>query len=151
MYRATPNLSQLFSDHELQKSCLSFITNGSDSKEKPSMSDVLAILCALQQGTTLRAVCERYAAAARPAFDIRQLILFAQLHGFIKCLKRFPVYIRPPSRSNGFNRRPEAAPGLRRLFTGRLCADEICCLARLDLPTLDQIIEDDPNVAVIWR
>ncbi|KAI8430499.1 hypothetical protein MSG28_000754 [Choristoneura fumiferana] len=91
MYRATPNLSQLFSDHELQKSCLSFITNG------------------------------------------------------------FPVYIRPPSRSNGFNRRPEAAPGLRRLFTGRLCADEICCLARLDLPTLDQIIEDDPNVAVIWR
>lgn len=34
MYRATPNLCQLFSDHELQKSCLSFITKGCDSKEK---------------------------------------------------------------------------------------------------------------------
>ncbi|XP_063545935.1 GATOR complex protein NPRL2-like [Cydia strobilella] len=151
MYRATPNLSRLFSDKELQKSCLAFITKGSESKEKPTISDVLEMLCALQQGTTLRAVCERHAAGARAAFDVRRLVLYAQLHGLIKCLKRFPVYIRTPCRSAGFGRGEALGMGIRRLFTGRHCADEICCLARIDLPTLDQIIEDDPNVAVIWR
>ncbi|XP_075990522.1 GATOR complex protein NPRL2-like isoform X2 [Anticarsia gemmatalis] len=151
MYRATPNLSRLFSDIELQKSCLAFITNGSDAKEKPTISDVLEILCALQQGTTLRAVCERFATPSGLTFDIRRLVVYAQLHGLIKCLKRYPVFIRNSLRSNGFNTRVEPVVGLRRLFNGRHCCDEICCLARIDLTTLDQIIEDDPNVAIIWR
>lgn len=65
---------------------------------------------------------------------------------------RYPVYIRNHTRPNGYNtHRVDSTLGLRRLFTGRYCTDEICCLARIDLPTLDQIIEDDPNVAVIWR
>ncbi|XP_038216861.1 GATOR complex protein NPRL2-like isoform X2 [Zerene cesonia] len=160
MYRATPNLSRLFSDQEMQKSCLTFINKG-DLKEKkevdenvarqPSLADVVTVLCALQQGTTLRAVCERHAAALAPALDVRRLIVFAQLHGLVRCLKRYPVYIRNTSRPNGFNSRMDAALGIRRLFTGKHCADEICCIARIDLPTLDQIIDDDPNVAVIWR
>ncbi|CAG9782193.1 unnamed protein product [Diatraea saccharalis] len=151
MYRATPNLSRLFSDNELQKSCLTFITKGSDAKDKPTLSDVLEILCSLQQGTTLRDVCERYSNFSVPTFDIRRLIVFAQLHGLIKCLKRYPVYIRHPPRPNGFSNRVDSMLGIRRLFTGKNCTDEICCMARIDLPTLDQIIEDDPNVSVIWR
>ncbi|XP_053624319.1 GATOR complex protein NPRL2-like isoform X2 [Plodia interpunctella] len=150
MYRATTSLSRLFSDQELQKSCLAFITKGCDFKEKPNMSEVLEMLCALQQGTTLRAVCDRHASTP-PTFDIRQLIVFAQVHGLIKCLTRYPVYIRNPPRPNGFKHRIDPVIGIRRLFTGRHCTDEICCLARIDLPTLDQIIEDDPNVAIIWR
>ncbi|XP_026741965.1 GATOR complex protein NPRL2-like [Trichoplusia ni] len=151
MYRATPNLSRLFSDLELQKSCLSFITKGNDCKEKPTISDVLEILCSLQQGTTLRAVCERATNSPGPAFDIRRLVVYAQLHGLIKCLKRYPVFLRNPARPNGFSSRMDPVLGIRRLFTGRHCVDEICCLSRIDLPTLDQIIEDDPNVAIIWR
>ncbi|CAH1647911.1 unnamed protein product [Spodoptera littoralis] len=151
MYRATPNLSRLFSDPELQKSCLAFISKGNDSKEKPTISDVLEILCALQQGTTLRTVCERLTTSPGPTFDIRRLVVYAQLHGLIKCLKKYPVFLRNPPRPNGFNNRVDPILGIRRLFTGRHCADEICCIARIDLPTLDQIIEDDPNVTIIWR
>ncbi|KAL0852438.1 hypothetical protein ABMA28_000618 [Loxostege sticticalis] len=150
MYRATPKLSRMFVDQELQKSCINFITNGSDAKDKPAMADVLEILCSLQQGTTLRAVCERYSNSPGASFDVRRLVVFAQLHGLIKCLKRYPVYIRHSPRPNGFNNRIDSI-GIRRLFTGRHCTDEICCLARIDLPALDQIIEDDPNIAVIWR
>ncbi|XP_034839220.1 GATOR complex protein NPRL2-like isoform X1 [Maniola hyperantus] len=153
MYRATPKLSRLFSDLELQKSCLSFIHNGSDTKEKPSISLVAGVLCALQQGSTLRAVCERVAGAAQ--FDVRRLVVFAQIHGLVKCLRRYPVYVRNPSRPHGLRAGAGAASGatsvVRRLFTGRHSADEICCLARVDMPTLDQIIDEDPNVAVIWR
>ncbi|CAK1553983.1 unnamed protein product [Leptosia nina] len=150
MYRATPNLSRLFSDEEMQQSCLNFVQRG-DNKEKPLLQNVLRVLCALQQGTTLRTVCERFANIIGTSFDVRRLVVFAQLHGLIRCLKRYPVYIRNANRTNGFNSRLEVAPGIRRLFTGSHCADEICCIARIDLPTLDQIIEDDPNVAVIWR
>lgn len=64
---------------------------------------------------------------------------------------RYPVFIRNPTRPNGFNARMDSLLGLRRLFTGRHSTDEICCLARVDMATLDQIIEDDPNVAIIWR
>ncbi|XP_037977824.2 GATOR complex protein NPRL2 [Plutella xylostella] len=148
MYRATPKMGRLFCDQELQKSCLTYITNGSESKEQPTLPDILEILCSLQQGTTLRAVCERFSATRAAAIDIRRLVVFALLHGLIKCLKRYPVYIRQPARANGYTREPA---GIRRLFTGRHCCDEICCLARIDQPTLDQIIEDDPNVAIIWR
>ncbi|KAG6442811.1 GATOR complex protein NPRL2 [Manduca sexta] len=151
MYRATPNLSRLFGDTELQKSCLAYITNGSDSKDKPCLSDVLGILCSLQQGTTLRTVSERYVTAQGPPFDIRRLVVFAQLHGLIRCLKKYPVYAKHPPRSNGFSSRADPVLGIRRLFTGHHCTDEICCMARVDLPTLDQIIEDDPNVVIIWR
>ncbi|KAJ2954652.1 hypothetical protein O0L34_g2947 [Tuta absoluta] len=150
MYRATPNLSRLFNDQELQKSCIAFITKGIDSKDKPTMPDILEVLCALQQGTTLRAVCERFASCSLAGYDIRRLVVFAQLHGLIKCLKGYPVYIRSPPRMNGFNR-TDMNLGIRRLFTGRHCTDEICCLARVDLPTLERIIEDDPNVSIIWR
>ncbi|XP_059059808.1 GATOR complex protein NPRL2-like isoform X1 [Achroia grisella] len=151
MYRATPSLSRLFSDHELQKSCLAFITMGYENKEKPKLSDVLGILCALQQGTTLRAVSERFCNTVPATLDIRRLVVFAQMHGLIKCLKRYPVYIRSPPRPNGFTNRADPMTGIRRLFTGRHCADEICCLARIELAALDQIIEEDPNVAIIWR
>ncbi|CAH0716670.1 unnamed protein product, partial [Brenthis ino] len=151
MYRATPNLSRLFSDHEMQKSCLAFINNGCEDKEKPVLSDVLGVLCSLQQGTTLRAVCERYFPSPGVPFDVRRLVVFAQIHGLIKCLKRYPVYIRNPVRPNGFSPRVDSMLGIRRLFTGRNSTDEICCLARVDLTTLDQIIDDDPNVAIIWR
>ncbi|KOB66345.1 Tumor suppressor candidate 4, partial [Operophtera brumata] len=58
---------------------------------------------------------------------------------------KYPVYIRSPGRPSGFTGLLEPAIGIRRLFTGRHCADEICCLARVDLPSLEQIIEDDPN------
>lgn len=152
MYRATPNLSRLFSDHELQKSCLAFITKGDEScSNRPTVAEVLEILCSLQQGTTLRAVCERFTVGAGPSFDIRRLIVYAQLHGLIKCLKRYPVFIRAQPRLNGFNNRTDPVVGIRRLFNGRHCADEICCLGRIDILTLEQIIEDDPNVAIIWR
>ncbi|CAB3258863.1 unnamed protein product [Arctia plantaginis] len=152
MYRATPNLSRLFSDEELQKSCLAFVTKEIETTtEKPTISDVLEILCALQQGTTLRAVCERFSNSPGLTFDIRRLIVFAQLHGLIKCLKRYPVLIRAHSRPNGFNNRVDPVLGIRRLFNGRHCADEICCLGRIDLLTLEQIIEDDPNISIIWR
>ncbi|XP_041987472.1 GATOR complex protein NPRL2-like [Aricia agestis] len=150
MYRATPNLTRLFNDPELQKSCLAFIKSECE-KEKPALSDVLNVLCALQQGTTLRDVCERFLASPTDPFDVRRLIVFAQLHDLIKCLKRYPVYIRNPNRLNGFNNRLDSMLGIRRLFTGRHNTDEICCLARIDHGTLDQIIEDDPNVAIIWR
>ncbi|CAH2036133.1 unnamed protein product, partial [Iphiclides podalirius] len=152
MYRATPSLSRLFSDPELQKSCMAFISKGPESKEKTlSLSEVMEVLCALQQGTSLRAVCDRYSANNNGGFDVRKLVVFAQLHGLIKCLKRYPVYLRNSTRPNGFSNRVDGALGIRHLFNGRHCTDEICCLARIDLPTLDQIIEEDPNVAVIWR
>ncbi|XP_028176999.1 GATOR complex protein NPRL2-like [Ostrinia furnacalis] len=150
MYRATPKLSRLFVDHELQKSCITFITNGSDAREKPVMTDVLDILCSLQQGTTLRAVCERYSNTPGVAFDVRRLVVFALLHSLIQCLKRYPVFVRYTARPNGYNGRFDSL-GIRRLFTGQHCTDEICLMARIDLPTLEQIIEEDPNVAVIWR
>ncbi|XP_052746585.1 GATOR complex protein NPRL2 isoform X2 [Bicyclus anynana] len=153
MYRATPKLSRLFSDLEMQKSCLSFITNDCDTKEKPNIARVAGVLCALQQGSTLRAVCERHAVSAAQ-FDVRRLVVFALIHGLVKCLRRFPVYVRNPSRPNGFSARADALPaagGVRRLFTGLHSVDEICCLARVDMVTLDRIIDEDPNVAVIWR
>lgn len=72
----------------IRTSYLNFYVNVWFQVSLPTISDVLEILCALQQGTTLRAVCERFSAAPGPTFDIRRLVVFAQLHGLIKCLKR---------------------------------------------------------------
>lgn len=58
-------------------------------QQQPPISEVLEILCSLQQGTTLRTVCERFAGTPGPTTDIRRLVIFAQMHGLIKCLKRY--------------------------------------------------------------
>lgn len=160
MYRATPTMSRLFKDIDLQKACLAYITvpnvnnsNGSvSSTEQPRLADVFHLLCALQQGTTLRAVCERMTSHRSCSLDARRLVIFAILHGLIKCLKRYPIFIKNAISpvTSPLQTRCESL-GIRRMFTGAHCIDEICCLTRMDLPALEQLIEEDPDVAIIWR
>ncbi|XP_045542175.1 GATOR complex protein NPRL2 [Papilio machaon] len=145
MYRATAKINRIKTDIELQNACLSFIQL--KGKRKPRIEEVLLVLSLLQQGTSLRTVNERFHAICRRArFDVRNLIVFSQMHGLIRCLKKYPTYTRGRSRPATFG---SEVKGLQKLFTGERCTDEICCLTSIDIPSLERIIEDDPNVAVI--
>ncbi|XP_013147207.1 PREDICTED: nitrogen permease regulator 2-like protein, partial [Papilio polytes] len=143
MYRATAKLNSIKTDLELQNACLSFIRLR--GKRKPRIEEVLQVLSLLQQGTSLRSVSERFHAICRRArFDVRNLIVFTQMHGLVRCLKRYPTYCQRVRSSAGSD-----VKGLQKLFTGERCTDEICCLTSLDMASLERVIEDDPNVAVI--
>ncbi|CAH4039044.1 GATOR complex protein NPRL2-like [Pieris brassicae] len=146
-YRATPALSRFFRDPELQAACLAYAAP--TAPRQTALRDVGRMLCSLQQGSPLRGVCERWAGLA-PDVDVRRLVIFAQLHGLIRCIKRYPLW--RGSEGPGAPGGPGGtAADLRRLFTGALCEDEICCRARLDLPSLRRIVDEDPDVAVVWR
>ncbi|GBP05699.1 GATOR complex protein NPRL2 [Eumeta japonica] len=113
------------------------------------VSDLVKILCAMQQGTTLSTVCERFPVTKNGIFDIRRLVVFAEMHGLIKCIQRYPVYIGERT-INSRPLRTETA-GIRAMFTGRHTVEEICAKARISLPVLEEIIEEDPNVCCIFR
>ncbi|XP_077296427.1 GATOR complex protein NPRL2-like isoform X2 [Arctopsyche grandis] len=141
MYRGTPGLSRLFKDVNLQKECINYVASGTIL---PSIRDVLQIYCNLLQGSTLKSVCARFAPNVK-CIDERKLIIFGLLHKLIKCLRKYPIYVRDPAEGD------KSPDGLRRLFTGTLCIDRICCLANMDLVQLEHIIENDPDVTVVWR
>ncbi|KPJ10312.1 Nitrogen permease regulator 2-like protein [Papilio machaon] len=81
---------------------------------------------------------------------IQNLVYYGVVNIFVFCFTKtkytYPTYTRGRSRPATFG---SEVKGLQKLFTGERCTDEICCLTSIDIPSLERIIEDDPNVAVI--
>lgn len=152
MYRTTPAIGRMFNDPELQQACLNYISQGLDEHDKyafqPKLVEVQKILCSLKQGTTLRDVSDKLILDFGCKFDIKRLIIFALLHELIVCLRRYPVYL--PAQSTFHGTMGEGSR-LRKYLNGMNSDDEICCKARVDLPTLDKFIESDPAITVIWK
>jgi nitrogen permease regulator 2-like protein len=141
MYRGTPLLSRLFKETALQKECVEFVASG---PTQPYIRNVLQIFCSLLQGSSLKSICVRFSPHTKN-IDERKLITFGLLHKLIRCLKKYPIY-------TGNHKDGAKVPSsLRSLFTGALCVDKICCITNLDLPQVEQAIESDPDVTVVWK
>lgn len=141
MYRGTPGLSRLFKDINLQNECIHFVAMGNSL---PCIRDILQIYCNLLQGSTLKSVCMRFSPHSK-FIDERKLIIFGLLHKMLRCLRKYPIYVGKPLDNN------KGSNGLRQLFTGILCIDRICCLTKLDMVQIEQIIENDPDITVVWK
>ncbi|XP_065178631.1 GATOR1 complex protein NPRL2-like isoform X2 [Sycon ciliatum] len=139
VYLATPKLSTLLTDNDLQAKCIKFITKPDD--REPAIATVFSVCAGLGPGVTVRDLCIRLN-VRRYGIDERALIQFCVLHGLLRRLHKYPTLLAEHS---------DHEPWMVHLMTGQLCEDEICCLTGCSNPELDAMLEEDHHIAVCWK
>ncbi|XP_028398199.1 GATOR complex protein NPRL2-like [Dendronephthya gigantea] len=142
VYIPTPKINNLFQDKQLQEECINYVAR--KFRRPPQFSDVFKLYCGLQAGATVRDLCSRY----NPFFlriDERCLIQFGLMKGFIRRLRKFPV-LKPES-----SIQPSQKKRLARWLNGRHNYDEICTETGMSHQNLDEIIENHPDIVVVWK
>ena len=146
-YVATPDVNRLLTDCKLREDCLSYIACG---HRAPSIRDAVNLYCKLRTGTTIRALCARYS-PQKSGIDEAKLIQFGLLHGLIRRLHKYPVLLsNQGSRYIGRHYMADDDSSTL-LFDGCHNYDEICCRFDLSAQELDERIEKDPNIIVLYK
>lgn len=104
--------------------------------------------------------------------DERHLVLFGLVHGFLRRIEKYPILQlnqqRHPSFSlsgrvatysraddntgkDGLMKMRQKHSGIYSMFTGNFSFDEICLSNELNQSELDELVEKDPDVVVIWK
>lgn len=159
VYIPTPEINQLTHDKRLQKECLDYI--GKKGPSLPSFHDVFMLYCGLSPGVTVKDLCARYN-PANLRVDERRLIQFGMVTGIIRRLHKYPVQLTthktaslPKSHHRMRGRHQDSNANRFKLtdkwLDGNHSYDEICCKTGLAYQELEDIIEQDPHVVVIWK
>ncbi|XP_046839800.1 GATOR complex protein NPRL2-like [Xenia sp. Carnegie-2017] len=143
VYIPTPKINNLFQDKQLQEECTNYVAR--KFRRPPLFRDVFQLYSGLSAGATVRDLCSRY----NPAFlriDERCLIQFGLMKGFIRRLHKFPVLLKPDD-----GMQASQNERLARWLNGSHNYDEICTETGMSHQKLDEIIENHPNITVIWK
>lgn len=144
MYTVTPKLRELPTNQPLKKECLSFVAKS--ERHPPTFRDVFQMYCGMTYGTTIRDLCLRFNPHSL-RIDEQRLVQFGVLQGIIRRIRKYPVYKADKHHSS--HKRPMTP--LHRLCTGLASYDEICCRTGLSYQELDEKIEQDPDICVLWK
>lgn len=158
VYIPTPEVNQLMHDKKLQGECIQYI--GKKGRTPPSFRDVFMLYCGLSPGATVKDLCTRYS-PSNLRVDERKLIQFGMVTGIIRRLHKYPVQLTAPSKSTSLSRghlrfRGKQADTNRlklsdKWLDGNHNYDEICCKTGLTYQELEDIVEGEPHIVVIWK
>jgi len=145
-------------DKKLQEECIQYI--GKKGRTPPSFRDVFMLYCGLSPGATVKDLCTRYS-PSNLRVDERRLIQFGMVTGIIRRLHKYPVQLTAPSKSTSLSRshlrfRGKQADTNRlklsdKWLDGNHNYDEICCKTGLTYQELEDIVEGEPHIVVIWK
>ncbi|KAK7792932.1 hypothetical protein R5R35_008073 [Gryllus longicercus] len=142
VYAVTPKLRNLAENKDLQDRCIRYVSKS--VRQPATLKDIFKMYSCMTYGTTIRDLCIRF--NPHPLrINERKLVQFGILEGLIRRIHKYPVYLSDTSHNN--------AGGLsqHRHFTGQQSLDEICCAQGLSSQQLEEQLEKDPNVAIIWK
>ncbi|XP_049831139.1 GATOR complex protein NPRL2-like [Schistocerca gregaria] len=163
VYAATPKLKLLAEDADLQERCLKFVSRS--VRQLPLFRDVFRMYAGMNVGTTIRDLCIRFSPHPRQINE-RKLVQFGVLEGLIRRIHKFPVHILASECSSSasslsqtrsqqyqpYQQRQEERPQhIPMVFTGVSCEDEICCSLGISTLQLEEELDQDPGIAVIWK
>ncbi|CAH1773720.1 unnamed protein product, partial [Owenia fusiformis] len=109
----------------------------------PEFKDVFVLYCGLNPGITVRDLCARHNPHTLRV-DERKLIQFGLIKGFIRRMHKYPIKLPHGAGSQRLRH-------LYKWFDGRHCYDEICCEEGMSYQELDDKIENDPSLIVLWK
>ncbi|KAB0793520.1 hypothetical protein PPYR_13140 [Photinus pyralis] len=135
VYCTTPKLKLLVQNQVLQRKCLHYVANS--SRQLPNIRDVFRMYAAMTRGTTIRDLCVRFNPACLNINE-RKLVQFGILEELIRRVNKYPVYV-------GDNHE------LQKSFSGGASLDEICCVAGINVQQLEDQLERDHNVVILWK
>lgn len=136
VYCTTPKLNRLAQDPCLQVKCLNYVAK--TERQLPNLRDVLRIYAAMTRGTTIRDLCVRFN-PAQLKINERKLVQFGVLEGLIRRVNKYPVLV-----NNEVNELQDSLNGGSNL-------DEICCSTGVSMQHLEDQLERDSNIIVLWK
>lgn len=90
IYATTPKISTIATDPKLQAECAVYITKS--GKSPPSFAKIFALYCSVQPSLRMSDFCVVYAESLTHV-DVRRFITFGLIHGFLRRVHRYPVFI----------------------------------------------------------
>lgn len=103
----------------------------------PNLRDVFRIYAAMTRGTTIRDLCSRFN-PTHLHINERKLVQFGILEELIRRVHKYPVLSAENS-------------DLQKSLSGAASLDEICCAAGISAQQLEDHLERDQNVMLLWK
>lgn len=154
VYYTTPKLGLLIHDDELQKRCIEFVarqgTRPHHRTTLPHLRDIFRMYAAMTRGTTVRDLCQRFNPTTL-SINERKLVQFGVLEGLIRRVHKYPVLLQPPSSSGSTGQSSTDSLELQRSLNGSASIDEICCATGVSAQQLEDQLERDHNVVLLWK
>lgn len=135
VYCTTPKLRTLAHDSDVQKRCLSYVARS--QRQIPNLRDVFRIYAAMTRGTTIKDLCTRFN-LANLKINERKLVQFGVMEGLIRRILKYPVALGESLE-------------LQKTFTGCHSVDEICCATGVTSQQLEDRLERDHNIVLLWK
>ncbi|XP_053678345.1 GATOR complex protein NPRL2 [Anopheles nili] len=142
VYMCTRELQKLTRERFLADDCRRYVqlqyAEKVDKLQLPSLFNILQLYSQMTHGVTLRSLCQRLCPRDNN-IDERKLVSFGLQHNLIRCINKYPIF-------TGSIPTPK-----HKLYTGVHSFDEICCKTGLTPSLIEQEIDMDSNVTVIWK
>ncbi|KAF5271253.1 hypothetical protein FQR65_LT17663 [Abscondita terminalis] len=135
VYCTTPKLKFLAQNVELQTKCTQYVAKS--PRQLPNVRDVFRIYAAMTRGTTVRDLCTRFN-PSNLNINERKLIQFGILEELIRRVNKYPIFL-------GDNYE------LQKSVSGVSSLDEICCAAGINAQQLEDHLERDHNIVLLWK
>ena len=129
IYALTPEVLIFVQDEAMQKECAAYVAADGPWAEPIELSRVVKLMLKLRQGMSVKSWSIENADNLR-GVDIRRLITFGVIKGFVYRVHKYPIRTHGPS--GGESKNGEARPSsgewgkLDRVLDGVHCFDEIC-------------------------
>nr|XP_050859177.1 GATOR complex protein NPRL2 isoform X3 [Vespula vulgaris] len=143
VYAATPKLKQLAEDIKLQERCISY---SSKSPRQPAyLRDIYRMYASMTHSCSMRDLCQRLN-PQNLRINERRLVQFGLIEGLIRRVYKYPILLP----GIPYNEETRNNP-VYKYFTGTYNLDEICCSTGQSVAQIEEIVERDPNIVMLWK
>lgn len=144
VYVVTSGIRRLYEDPELQEECRRTVSKHCASR--PQLCQILEIYCSMTYGVTVRGLCIRFNPQVLN-IDERRLVQFGLTNKLIRRLHQYPLLVPPEDPHHT----PSKHNAIHALCSGQHNFDEICCRLGFTFKELNDIVERDPNIRMLWK
>lgn len=106
-------------------------------RQLPNFRDVFRMFAAMTRGTTIRDLCLRFNPSGLNINE-RKLVQFGVLEGLIRRIHKYPILLSDST-------------DLQKSLSGAANLDEICCATGVSTQQLEDQLERDHNVVLLWK
>ncbi|KAI4490924.1 hypothetical protein M0802_010598, partial [Mischocyttarus mexicanus] len=143
VYAATPKLKQLAEDVKLQERCISYASKS--SRQPAYLRDIYRTYASMTHSCSMRDLCQRLN-PQNLRINEKRLVQFGLIEGFIRRVYKYPILLPGVPYNEETRNNP-----VYKYFTGTYNLDEICCSTGQSVAQIEEIVERDPNIVMLWK
>jgi nitrogen permease regulator 2-like protein len=137
-YSCTRNLLRLTKEPEFADMCRTYVSLKKTEVPRPKLQKILQFYSSMTHGRSLRSLCVRLCPRDNN-IDERKLVTFGVENNLIRTINKYPIF------TGSF------PMGRQKMYNGLHSLDEICCKTGLSPAKIEEDIESDTNVTVLWK